>query len=425
MACLATFAGSGVSQAVLGAMQDFIFDDMGWSRTTIAFAATSGTWCAALMSPLIGRFADRYGPRWLMPVGLLIGGTSFFFLAGIQAVWHFYAAYIVGRALGGQMLIGLVTRTTAVNFFRRKRNLALALTSTFRPVGVAINIMVMSIIATRYGWRASYHYLGVLSLFLVLPLLVFMRRRPEDIGLLPDGDRSTVATYSSPGRQVGNRGTAVQRSSEFSWTVREAFATRTLWFIIATSFLGTTASSSLGFSLKPYLVEVGLSQNHAAAVLSLGTVLAIVNVGWSFLADKFSPRYCLILALLMTATMNVYLITVNSLLTAYIFSVLWGLSARTIGSLEHMMLAQYYGRDSYGSMLGTLGPIQTFGLGLGPTLGALFRDAFGSYDYLYIVLFGFYLAAALCAFFAGIPPRPARSFTELVPDAELAPENPS
>ena len=84
-------------------------------------------------------------------------------------------------------------------------------------------------------------------------------------------------------------------------------------------------------------------------------------------------------------------------------------------SLEHMMLAQYYGRDSYGSILGTFGPIHTFGLGLGPTLGALFRDAFGSYNYLYIVLFGFYLAAALCAFFAGIPRRPERSFTELVP----------
>ena len=117
----------------------------------------------------------------------------------------------------------------------------------------------------------------------------------------------------------------------------------------------------------------------------------------------------------MTAAMNVYLITVNSLLTAYIFTVLWGLSARAIGSLEHMMLAQYYGRDSYGSILGTFGPIHTFGLGLGPTLGALFRDAFGSYNYLYIVLFGFYLAAALCAFFAGIPRRPERSFTELVP----------
>lgn len=129
MACLATFAGSGVSQAVLGAMQDFISEDMGWNRSTIAFAATAGTWSAALMSPAIGRLADRYGPRWLMPAGLVIGGISFYALAGIQAVWHFYAAYIVGRSLSGQMLIGLVPRTAAVNFFRRRRNLALSLTS--------------------------------------------------------------------------------------------------------------------------------------------------------------------------------------------------------------------------------------------------------------------------------------------------------
>ena len=123
-------------------------------------------------------------------------------------------------------------------------------------------------------------------------------------------------------------------------------------------------------------------------------------MGWGLLADKFSPRYCLILALLMTAAMNVYLITVSSLLTAYLFAVLWGLSARAIGSLEHMMLAQYYGRDSYGSILGTFGPLQTFGLGFGPTLETLSRDTFGS---LYTVLVGLYVAVALCALFAGTP----------------------
>ena len=406
---LGTFAASGVSQAVLGGIQDFIFEEMSWNRSTIALAATAGTWTAGLVSPLIGRWADRFGPRWLMPVALAIGGGAFFALAGINAVWHFFAAYIVGRALSGQVLMGLVSRTTAVNFFRRRRNIVLGLVSSFRPIGVAINIMFMSWLATRYSFRAAFNYLGVVSFLLILPTLILMRRRPEDIGLLPDGDKVPIP---GPGSRAGAAETV---QPEFSWTVREAFGTRALWFIIATSVLSTTASSTVGFSLKPFLVEVGISQTQAAAVLSLGTVLAIVNVGWGILAERFTPRRCLLVALVLTGGMNIFLTLVNSLPEAYMFAVLWGLSSRSVGSLEHMILAEYYGRNSYGSILGTFGPLQTLGLGLGPTLGAVLREAFGNYSTMYLLLVGVYAAAAICIFLAQPPTLPGRATQEALP----------
>jgi len=411
MTFLGTFAASGVSQAVIGGIQDFIFEDMSWSRRTIALAATSGTWAAGLVSPFIGRWADRFGPRWLMPVALAIGGGAFFALAGITAVWHFFAAYIVGRALSGQILMGVVSRTTTVNFFRRRRNIVLGLVSSFRPISVAINIMLMSALATRYSWRTAFNYLGVVSVLLILPVLVLMRRRPEDIGLLPDGDQVSVSDSGSRARAAGSL------RAEFSWTVREAFGTRTLWFIILTSVLSTTASSTVGFSLKPYLVEVGISQTQAAAVLSLGTVLAIVNIGWGFLAERFTPRRCLVVALVLTAGMNIFLTLVNTLPEAYAFAVLWGLSSRSIGSLEHMMLAQYYGRNSYGSILGTFGPFQTLGLGLGPILGAVLRDIFGNYSTMYLLLVAVYLAAAASIFLAQPPALPSRAGEEALPGA--------
>jgi len=68
MAAVATFASTGMTQVVLGGIQDFIIDDTGWNRSTIALVVTLGTWTSGLLSPLIGRLTDSYGPRWLMPV---------------------------------------------------------------------------------------------------------------------------------------------------------------------------------------------------------------------------------------------------------------------------------------------------------------------------------------------------------------------
>ena len=95
MSAAGTYAATGATQLVLGGVQNFIFEDLGWERSTIAYAVTAGTWASGLLTPFAGRLADRYGPRGLMPLAALIAGACFFALAGVSAVWHFYAAYIV------------------------------------------------------------------------------------------------------------------------------------------------------------------------------------------------------------------------------------------------------------------------------------------------------------------------------------------
>jgi len=408
LAGCATFAATGSSQVVLGGVQVFIIKDMGWSRSTLAFAATAGTWTSGLITPIVGNLADRYGPRGLMPIGLLIAGTAFFLLSGIDSVTQYYVAYIMGRAISNPVLIGVVPRTVAVNFFRRRRNIVLAISSTIRPVSGAINIMLFSLVASYSGWRVAYRYLGILCVALVVPLMWLLRRRPEDIGLLPDGiDAIDVQKTESDTATVDDK--SILSEPEFSWTVREAFKTRALWCIVITSAIGTVASSSVGFGLKPYLLESGISQTQAAAVLSLGTVLALGNVIWGVMADRITPRKCLIVATVIAAVMDVFLITVDSLPSAYLFAVIWGLSSGSVGSLEHMMIAQYYGRDSYGSILGSFGPLQTMALGLGPGLGAVIRDITGSYDLLYVSMAGLYLVGTVLILLAIPPTRPYRS----------------
>ena len=408
MSSLATFGATGVSQVVMGGIQVYITDDTGWDLSTISYAATAGTLGSGVIAPFIGRLADRHGPRLLMPAGLLVAGVCFLLLSGVNSVWQFYAAYVVSRAVSNTVLIGLVPRTAAVNFFRRRRNIVLALLSTFRPIAGAINIQIFALIAIALSqtWREGFLYLGVFNLALIVPVLLLMRRRPEDIGLLPDGVERTPPTLPSSG---GRGGIAASPTSESSWTVREAARTRTYWFIVATACVGTLASSSVGFSLVPYLVEdAGLSVAAAAGVLSFGTVLSIANVGWGILSDRFTPRRCLMVTMVGAGALLAFLTMVDSLAEALAFALVWGVFSGAVGSMENMMLAQYYGRDSYGSLLGLFSPFQTTALGFGPTLAALLRGISGTYTLLYAVMVGAYLASAVLLFMARQPVR-ARS----------------
>ena len=412
MCALGTFAGTGVSQVVLGGIQGFIFQDTGWTRSTLALGVSVGTWSGGLLAPFVGRLADRYGPRWMMPIGLVLVGISFFYLAGAQSVWQFYLAYILGRAVSTPVLIGVVPRTAAVNFFWRRRNIALALTGMFRPVSGAINIQIISAIAVAHSWRTAYRYLGAVSLLLVLPLILVLRRRPEDIGLLPDGEvpgRDSLPISGSTASRPESGGAG----RELSWPLREAIGTRTFWLIGGTAALVTLGASTIGFLIVPYLRdEAGLSNAQAAGVLSLSTVLSISNLGWGVMADRFTPRVSLVVALAATGLVLLYLLTVRSLLGAYGFGVMWGLSTAAIGVLEHMMLAQYFGRASYGSIIGTLGPLQTAALGLGPTLGTRVHDLTRSYTGIQLGMAVVFLFGALMVLLIRPPGMPSSAATQ-------------
>src|SRR5918999_186137 len=427
MSFLGTFPATGVSQVVIGGVQGFIVADTGWSRTQVAAAVTIGTWASGALTPIIGWLVDRHGPRWLMPIGALIAGISLFWIGEAFLLWHFWIAYVLGRAVSNPVLIGIVPRTVAVNFFRRYRNVALSLVSEARPLGGAIVIQIIAFIAIYYDWRAAYQYLGIMSLAMVLPLVMVMRRHPEDIGLLPDGAKPGQAALSSQEAPHGRRRwlSSVTGATEFDWKAGEALRTRAFWFIAVTAGLGTMASSAVGFSLVPYLIEeAGLSSTQATGVLSFGTFLTIANLGWAFLANRFTPRVCLMGALVIASAMILYLFALRSVPAtsaapmAFGYALIWGLAHGPVGTLEHMLLAQYYGRASYGSIVGALGPLQTAALGLGPLLSALARELTGNYGILFLALVGVQLAGAFLILLVRPPALPSRAAAGVVARAQ-------
>jgi predicted MFS family arabinose efflux permease len=159
----------------------------------------------------------------------------------------------------------------------------------FRPISSAIIIQFIAIIAVAYGWRTSFLYLGALSLVLTLPMILIIRRRPEDIGLLPDGAnaeeqlpvRGSGGRPAPGGRRPGRAMPGENPHLERSWSAREALGSRAFWLVALTTFLGVTGSSAIGFNMVPYLhEEAGISITQAAGALSISTFLALTGLGW-------------------------------------------------------------------------------------------------------------------------------------------------
>ena len=421
---LGAFAAVSVAGVVLGGLQTLITDETGWTRSSIGFTASFGVWMSGVSAPFVGLLADRYGPRWLMPMGTIFLGLCLVALGGVNAIWLFFLIAIMARAIGQPLFIGLVPRTVAVNFFQRRRNLALAFTAVTRPVTSAINIQVILAIAASRGWRAGFRYLGFASLVLTIPMFLVVRRRPEDIGLLPDGASPQEVARRGDGRSGTNLTTARPPQSAGTgqvasdWTAREATRTRAFWLVALATVLVLAAASGIGFNMVPYFTEnAGLSTVQAAGVLSISTFLSLANLGWGYLADRFGPRRCILWGLAGTMGTLVYLFTVDNLLSAWVFGIVWGVFSSASDALISMLMAQYFGRNSYGSIMGALRPFEAAGLGLGQSLGAIIYDLVGSYWLLIVISVASYMAGVILIFFARPPtarrPIPSPASTEI------------
>ena len=412
-AALGAFAASGIAQIVLAGVQGLILEDMGWERGTIAYAVTAGTWMSGLLTPFVGRMADRHGPRGMMPVATIIVGICLFVLAGTQAVWHFYAAYIVARTIANPILVGVVPQTVAVNFFQRKRNLALGFTSSARPISGAINIQIITLIAQAYSWRAGYRFIGGFALALTVPLFVIMRRRPEDIGLRPDGDTGTLSGGTPGQRHPTTPAHPSAGPQAFEWRPGEAALTPTFWLIVAAGGLETLTSGALSFQAVLFLRDAGLSQAAAAGALSLSTLLgALANPGWGYLSDRHSPRKLAMIALVVTAAITSFFLVTDSGSRGFFVVVLWGTASGGLHVLSNMMISQYFGRASYGSITGLMGPIQLGFLGLGPTFGALLYGLTDGYTPFFTYSVSSYVLAILFIYSARPPRLPSRAQAE-------------
>jgi MFS family permease len=401
------FVGAGLSQLFMGVMLKPIVEEFGWSRTALSGAITSGTLASGLLSPLFGRLADQHGTRLLISVSAMVVGLAYMGLAYTAELWHFYLAFVLGRGVASICMGGIVSMTVIANWFWRLRGRAFGLASMALPLGGSTLALIGQYVITTRGWRPVFIMFAVACVVMVvIPSAVILRRRPEDLGLQVDGAASSP--QHDP-RDRPNATFAAPVKAEFNWTLSEALRTPSLWLLMFGLFAGAFANGAIGFHQAAYFTDIGLSAGVAALALSFyGFSGALASVLWGILTEHVSERACLVAAMLIAAGAILFLFFVRTPSTALLFSTVFGLAARGEGSLVMIVLAQYYGRDSYGTISGIVAPFQMAGLGLGPLITALSYDLTGSYASVFVFLMGSFLVSALAMSLARKPRAPAR-----------------
>lgn len=396
----AFLCGGMTSQVFFSVILKPLTTDLGWSRTEVTGAITLGTLSAGLMAPLAGSLADRFGPRYLAPAGALIVALALIALSRLQTLLVFYVAFIVARSVSSSTVTGVMSQTLAANWFRRMRGRAFGMLAMAVPLGGSVGALAAQPIIDGPGWRTVFVVFPSLLLILfVVPSLIVYRRRPEDMGLLPDGDQR-----DAPGAPRQR-----SRTPEISWTLREAVHTRALWLLVTGMFIGTLANGAVSFHLVSYYTDKGISTALAASAISLYAFCgAIANFVWGFLVERMSERLLLAAAMILSGASLVLMLPVQSAALALVVAGLYGLAARGEGTLVNTVLAQYYGRESYGRISGLVSPFNFVALGLGPLIASVSFDATGSYTTAFGLFSGTYIASAFLLWLARKPSRPDR-----------------
>lgn len=403
---LVSFSRVAFFNPVLGVFVQPLEDEFGWSRATIAGALSVGTIAGALLSPVIGPLVDRHGGRAFMVGGVLLGGVLLILLAAIDAAWQFYLLFGAGRAMVTAVLEIAITVTIA-NWFIRDRGRATGLMLIGTRGGMALMPLVVLLFITLVNWRAAFAALGIVVLLIaVVPPWLLVRRRPEDLGLRPDGDSPQTARRSGPG------------VLDPVWTAGQAIRTRVFWLLLFGTSTLFVVGGAVNFSLASHLEDNGLSQGTAVAVIAVWATVGLAGgILGGEIRDRYPLRYALPICLLFTSVGIVWLIFVENEWMAYVFAVWHGMAFGVQLPLNQVSFPDYFGRWSIGAIRGITAPVQ-FGLNAGgPFVAGVVFDARGSYDLIFAVFVGLLLVGTVLIFLAQPPTPPALDLADTPAEA--------
>ncbi len=374
-----------------------IAEDTGWSRALIGGAAALGGLLATGASPPVGWAIDRFGARIVLVGGLVIVGLSTIALAWLEIhIAIFYAAMSVGRIMFSSPL-NVGAATVVGRWFVRQRGRATGLLFLSHSGGMAVFPLVATWVSFVYGWQTAWIVLGVMVYAIALaPAALLVAQRPEDVGLLPDGDPPADAAAPASGGSVASRPSAAP--AEAQWSTGQALRTPALWALaIGTGFLFLLQSGTNVYQadlLRSRGIDLTLSQLSIvvnAAGTGLGSLL------WGRVLDNLRVSYTYaVVALMMTAALALFVVADTAPL-AFIAAGLFGIAVAGILVVPPVAYANFFGRQSLGAIRGVTEPFTSLGQAIGAVASGLVFQFAGTYQYAFVVyaILGALTAAAL------------------------------
>ena len=372
----------------------FIFpmsEDLGWSRTLIAGAASLGGLVATVASPVVGWALDRYGARVILTGSVLILGLSTVSLAWATVPIAFYLAYGLGRVIFSSPL-NIGPSVVVSRWFVRRRGQATGFLFLSHSLGMITFPLIAGLVIKYRGWEDAWIVLGVLVWILALgPVSMLVRQTPEELGLLPDGD---------PPNPQGSGAETSAVTEEQNWTLREAARTPTLWLLAMATGSLFLLQSGTNIHQGAYFLDQGLGVGVSAATLSLNAVFTGVgSIFWGWLVDRVPVRFTYAGVALMMAVALILFPMADTTVEALIVASIFGAAVGGILVVPVVAYANYFGRRSLSAIRGVTEPFVSLGQAIGALFSGIVHDVTGSYKDAFLVLsiLGFATIAMLLA----------------------------
>src|SRR5438105_7131325 len=242
-------ARQGRAVAALSIFVEPLTREFGLSRTALSGAVSLGGVLAAISAPLIGPLLDRRGSRLVLCAAVLVNGVALLLLSATGSLLHFYLLFCLARMnWAGPFDLGIYGALS--NWFVRRRTFATSIASLAQQAGLVAMPLVAQLAILHQGWRAGWLAIGTVTLVIgFVPVWLLLVRRPEDLGLAPDGLRE-----SADQRAVDDR----QQIIEPAFSRREALRTPAFWLVLAYTALLFPVQAGVSLHQAPYLIERGI-----------------------------------------------------------------------------------------------------------------------------------------------------------------------
>ena len=398
--CCVSFARQGAAVATLSIFIQPMSHELGWSRTAISGAVSLSGVLAALSSPMLGPLVDRHGPRTLLIWAVLAMVVGCLLLATAESLPLFYLYFCLARtSFAGPFDLGIYGALNS--WFVRFRPIATSMSTLWFMIGLtAMPLIGHFAIGAGGDWRWGWVAIAATVLVMgFLPTVLLLLRRPEDIGLRPDG-RADNASHEVA---------AVAAEAEPNFNRAQALRTRSFWALLAFTFLAYPVQAGVSLHQAPHLIELGLSPTIAATVVStFSAVSGVVGFLVGPIVRPIGARWVLCAVAGFLAAAAFFMNQIETPLMAYFAAALFGIGIGGLLTVPMIAWADAFGRHSFGAIRGVALSVQVSGQAMGPLLSGILWDLTGDYQLSLTVFSGFAVAAGIAALFFVKPLPPAQ-----------------
>ncbi|MGD9946057.1 MAG: MFS transporter [Burkholderiaceae bacterium] len=342
--------------------------ERGWSVSAVSAAITSFYLCSALLQAVIGTLIHRYGPRPVIASGAVVLALSVMLVGFVRDYWQLYFVFLM-MGVGWASLSVTAMSATVAPWFERRQGQSITIAMMGASLGAIAVAPLLLAGVTRSGLAHAGLFAGTVLLLIVLPisLLVLRHRRPQALGLAPDG----VAAAASGGASTSAMPMWTRASAARSWAWRTV---------------------TIGFALA-FMVQIGVITHH---VKLLDAVLGAAGAGWVVSAtglaalcgrlvlarvvDRVDGRGLAagVLAGQVLALLAMALWPAAPVLIAA--SIGYGLGIGVITTMGPVIVRREFGAASFAVVYGLAASLLQLISASGPALFGTLRDAFGSYQ---------------------------------------------